>query len=130
MTVAVYEGARPRPFIVPTRPWATDAPALPRRTIRSAGRTRAGRRSSRTGVALTGIVITFLLAFFSLAQNISVSAMGYDLSRLGLEEDRLHAMSLDIHSDLNRLGTEPAIRKLGLDAGLGQLGEPIVLPAR
>lgn len=81
-------------------------------------------------MALTGIVITFLLAFFSLAQNISVSAMGYDLSRLGLEEDRLHAMSLDIHSDLNRLGTEPAIRKLGLDAGLGQLGEPIVLPAR
>jgi hypothetical protein len=128
--VAVYEGARPRPFILPRRPRVADAPALPRRTTRLVGRTRAGRRSSRTGLILTGIVVAFLLAFFSLAQNVSVSAMGYDLSRLGIEEDRLHAMSLDIHSDLNRLGTEPAIRKLGLDAGLGQLGEPIVLPAR
>ncbi len=36
----------------------------------------------------------------------------------------------DIRSDLNRLGSEPAIRKLSIDAGLGELGEPIVLPAR
>jgi len=128
--MAVYEGARPRPLRLPQPPRVAEAPALPRRSTRILGRTRAGRRSSRTGLALTAIVVAFLLAFFSLAQNVSVSATGYDLSRLGIEEGRLRATSLDLHADLNRLGTEPAIRKLGLDAGLGQLGEPLVLPAR
>jgi hypothetical protein len=37
---------------------------------------------------------------------------------------------VDIHSDLNRLGREPAIRKQGIDAGLGQLSEPLILPSR
>ena len=36
----------------------------------------------------------------------------------------------DVRSDLNRLGHEPAIRKQGIDAGLGQLSDPLVLPAR
>ena len=31
---------------------------------------------------------------------------------------------------LNRLGREPAIRTLAIDSGLGQLSDPIVLPAR
>jgi hypothetical protein len=35
-----------------------------------------------------------------------------------------------LQSDLNRLGREPAIRKLALDAGLAQLAPPIVLSAR
>ena len=38
--------------------------------------------------------------------------------------------SRELLSDLNRLGSEPAIRKLAFDAGLGQLDSPIVLPAR
>ena len=36
----------------------------------------------------------------------------------------------ELASDLSRLGREPAVRKLALDGGLGQLGEPLVLPAR
>ena len=42
----------------------------------------------------------------------------------------LDAAIQELNSDLNRLGREPAIRKLALDDGLGQLGDPLVLPAR
>ena len=57
-------------------------------------------------MVLGGIVVAFLLMFFSLAQE------------------------QEIRSDLDRLGQEPAIRKLSIDAGLTQLGEPLVLPGR
>ena len=79
---------------------------------------------------LGGIVVTFMLAFFFLAQEVKVSATTYDISRLQAERDRLEADMAELRSDLHRLGREPAVRKLGLDAGLGQLDEPIVLPAR
>jgi len=46
------------------------------------------------------------------------------------ERDRLSALKVDLHSDVERLGSEPAIRKEALDAGLGQLGAPVILPAR
>jgi hypothetical protein len=36
----------------------------------------------------------------------------------------------DLRSDVNRLGKEPAIRKQGLDMGLGPLGAPVVVDAR
>jgi len=79
---------------------------------------------------LTGIVVVFLLAFFWLAQDVRVSATGYDIGRLEVARQRMDARVQDLGSDLNRLGREPAIRKQALDNGLGQLGEPIVLPAR
>ena len=71
-----------------------------------------------------------MLAFFSLAQQVRVSATSYDIGRLQIEQERLEARREDLTSDLNRLGREPAVRKLALDGGLGQLGEPLVLPAR
>jgi hypothetical protein len=126
--MAVYEGARPRSILLPRRKPLAEAPALPRRRVR--GTVRARRRTSRTSVLLGGIVVAFLLAFFSLAQDVRVSATGYDIERLQAERDRLLAQQQEIHSDLDRLGHEPAIRKLSIDAGLTQLGEPIVLPAR
>ena len=79
---------------------------------------------------LGSIVVAFMLAFFSLAQQVRVSATGLDIGRLTLDRQRLDAAADDVRSDLNRLGREPAIRKMAIDAGLGQLGEPIVLPAR
>ena len=79
---------------------------------------------------LTGIVVVFLLAFFWLAQDVRVSATGYDIGRLEVARQRMDARVQDLASDLNRLGREPANRKQALDNGLGQLGEPIVLPAR
>lgn len=126
--MAVYEGARPRPILLPRRGLRLETPVLPRRKVRSA--VRAHRRASRTSLALGGIVVAFLLAFFSLAQDVRVSATSYDIDRLQLERERLLAQEQEVRSDLNRLGQEPAIRKLSIDAGLTQLGEPLVLPAR
>lgn len=126
--MAVYEGARPRGIALPRRPVAVDVPVLPRRKVRPAVRARRG--TSRIGIALGAIVVAFLLAFFSLAQGVQVSATAYEIGRLEIERGRLEARGHDLRSDLNRLGREPAIRKLGLDAGLGQLAAPLVLPAR
>jgi hypothetical protein len=126
--VAVYEGARPRTIALPGRPRALEAPALPRRRSRPAVRARRG--PNRLAIILGGIVVAFMLAFFSLAQEVRVSATGYDIGRLQLERDRLDARIQELRSDLSRLGREPAVRKQALDAGLNQLGEPILLPAR
>jgi hypothetical protein len=126
--MAVYEGARPRTIALPRRPRLADAPALPRRRARSA--VRAHRRSSRPALVLGGIAVAFMLAFFSLAQQVRVSATSYDIGRLQIDQERLEARRQDLASDLSRLGREPAVRKLALDGGLGQLGEPIILPAR
>ena len=79
---------------------------------------------------LGGIVVAFMLAFFSLAQQVQVSATTYDIGRLQIQKERLESQLQELRSDLNRLGREPAVRKLALDGGLGQLAEPIVLPAR
>ncbi len=109
-------------------PVATAAGTLPRRRARST--VRAGRRPNRVGLALGGIAIAFLLAFFSLAQTVRVSATGYDIDQLLVQRDRLDSQRQELVSDLNRLGREPAVRKQAIDLGLSQLVEPLVVPAR
>jgi hypothetical protein len=126
--MAVYEGARPRTIALPRRPRIADAPVLPRRRARAA--VRAHRSASRPALVLGGIAVAFMLAFFSLAQSVRVSATSYDIGRLQIDQERLEARRQGLASDLSRLGREPAVRKLALDGGLGQLGEPVVLPAR
>lgn len=126
--MAVYEGARPRNILLPRRPRIVETPTLGRRRVR--GAVRSGRRTNRLGLILGSIVVAFMLAFFSLAQQVRVSASGVDMGRLALDRQRLDAQAEDVRSDLNRLGREPAIRKMAIDDGLGQLAEPIVLPAR
>ncbi len=132
--MAVYEGARPRTIALPRLPRVGSAPrathgvVLPRRRARAA--VRAQRGPNRLALVLGVIVVTFMLSFFFLAQKVGVSATTYDIGRLQLERGRLDAAVGELQSDLHRLGREPAVRKLGIDAGLGQLDEPIVLPAR
>lgn len=126
--MAVYEGARPGTIALPRRPRIAEGPALGRRRVR--GALRAGQRTDRLGLILGTIAVAFVLAFFSLAQQVRVSATGLDIGRLSLERQRLDARADDVRSDLDRLGREPAIRKMAIDDGLGQLSEPIVLPAR
>ncbi len=128
--MAVYQGARPRSILLPPKPRSVEAPALPRRKVRAAGATRARRRSDRSAFMIGGIVLAFLLAFFSLAQTVAVSATSYDLDRLAAERERLEGRIVGVESDLNRLGSEPAIRKQAIDIGLGQLAEPVIVPAR
>ena len=126
--MAVYEGARPRTIGLPRRTRPVDAPVLPRRRMR--GAVRARRRSNRLQLLLGGIVVAFMLAFFSLAQSVRVSATGYDINNLLADRQELLIRKQELQSDLNRLGHEPAIRKKSIDAGLGQLTEPLVLDGR
>lgn len=128
--MAVYQGARQRSTFLPRAPRTLDAPVLPRRKVRAAGAVRARRRSDRSAFLIGGIVLAFLLAFFSLAQTVAVSATSYDLDRLAAERGRIEAQIRDVRSDLNRVGREPAVRKQAIDAGLGQLAEPRIVPAR
>ena len=88
------------------------------------------KRPSSVGIALAAIVIVFIAAFLSLSQSVRVAATGYDIVRLVSEHERLTAIKQDLQSDVNRLRGEPAIRKQALDAGLGQLGAPLHIPAR
>ena len=126
--MAVYSGARPRSTFLPQRSRVVEAPTLPRRRVR--GAVRAHRRTNRLAFVLGGIVLAFLLAFFSLAQTMRVSATGYDLVRLASERDALLVRRQELLTDLNRLGQEPAVRKLAIDAGLTQLSPPIVVGGR
>ena len=67
---------------------------------------------------LTAIVIAFAGAFFSLSQDIRVSATGYEMDRLATQKMRLEAHAQDLRNELTRLGKAPAIRKLAIGAGL------------
>ena len=62
-------------------------------------------------------------------RRVRVSATGYDLERLGRERDALLVRKQELLTDLNRLGQEPAVRKLAIDAGLTQLAAPVVVGA-
>jgi hypothetical protein len=126
--MAVFEGARRRTILLPRRPPIAEGPTLGRRRLREA--LRSGQRTDRLGLILGSIVVVFMIAFFSLAQQVRVSATGLDIGRLTLDRQRLDSKADDVRSDLNRLGREPAIRRMAIDGGLGQLAEPIVLPAR
>jgi len=127
--MAVFQGARQRTIVLPRRPHVeVEAPALPRRRMRAAVRARRG--PSRMAVLLSAIVIAFAGAFFSLSQDIRVSATGYEMDRLATQQMRLEARAQDLRNELNRLGRAPAIRKLAIGAGLGPLPEPEVLTVR
>jgi hypothetical protein len=151
--MAVYQGARQRASLPlgldaalrtsagrgrATSSRATSSRATSKRATSSratAGRSAATRatghsRPSSVGIALAAIVIVFIAAFLSLSQSVRVAATGYDIVRLVSERDRLTAIKQDLQSDVDRLRGEPAIRKQALDAGLGQLGAPLHIPAR
>lgn len=139
--MAVYQGARrraPLPLGLDALAGRRDADAgeartKPTRATRGGKRKAAAatrRRPSSIGIALAAIVIVFGAAFLSLTQSVRVAATGYDIVRLVSEHDRLLAISQDLRSDVDRLRSEYAIRKQALDAGMGQLGAPLIVEAR
>ena len=126
--MAIYEGARPQSPLFPGRVSRRGEPSpVARRRIR--GAVRAKRRSNRLPFVLGGIVVVFALAFFSLAQSVRVSATSYDINNMIEQRDSLLQRKQELLSDLSRLGGEPAIRRQALDAGLGQLADPLILGA-
>jgi hypothetical protein len=141
--MAVYQGARrraPMPLGLDSLSRRRDrsgdgsgrtrATTHANRAARRAGRSVAARRPSSVGLTLVAIVMVFGAAFLSLSQSVRVAATGYDIVRLVSEHDRLSAISQDLRSDVDRLRSEYAIRKQALDAGLGQLGAPLIVEAR
>lgn len=136
--MAGYAGARPRSGLLGRRGGSVPrevardprGAGLSRRPVRGGAATRARRRSGRTGIVAAGIVVTFALGFVSLAQTVRVSATDVEIDRLRSEREILVAEQQELRSDLNRLGREPAVRKQALDAGLGQLVDPLIVPAR
>ena len=111
-------------------PGATLAPpAIPRRRSRTAVRAgrRSGRRRPRPGRHRPRLPPRLLLAG---PERPRLTATGYDIAGLQAERDRLDATTQDLLTNIQRLGSGPAIRKQALDAGLTPLAEPIVVPAR
>jgi len=148
--MAVYEGARRRTALPLGLDGLAEGAGRTRggRAARGEGsaRARAGTRSTTTrradragtararpssvGLAIAAIAIVFSVAFLSLSQSVRVAATSYDIVRLASEQERLEAVKQDLQSDVERLRSEPAIRKQAIDAGLGQLGAPLIIQAR
>ena len=144
--MAVYQGARRRALPLGLVALAEGRAAKTRRGGAATKKTStratasAARRPARAvvkrgrpssiGIALGAIVIVFSAAFLSLSQSVRVAATSYDIVRLASEQGRLQAIRQDLQSDVERLRSEPAIRKEALDTGLGQLGAPLVVEAR
>lgn len=131
--MAVYQGARQRAIVLPRAPrigvgLGAGAPALPRRRRRAAVRARRG--PSRLAILLAAIVVAFSGAFFSLSQDIRVSATSYETDHLANEAQQLQDAAADARNNLNRLGKAPAIKTLAVDYGLGPLAEPLVVQPR
>ncbi|HEX5591127.1 MAG TPA: hypothetical protein VFX65_12630 [Candidatus Limnocylindrales bacterium] len=129
--MAAYQGARRRGFELPRPTLDLDtAPLVGRRRRPASGGLVLAGRPTRVGTVLAAIVVAFTLAFLSLSQSVRVAATSYDIVRLNSEYERLDAQRRELRSDIGRLGAEPAVRKLGLDSGLGQLDAPLIVPAR
>ncbi len=137
--MAVYQGARQRAIALPHAPrlgvgigvgagTRADAPPISRRRQRAAVRARRG--PSRMSLLLAAIAVAFAAAFFSLSQDIRVSATGYETDHLATEARQLQDQAADIENDLNRLGKAPAVKTLAVGYGLGPLAAPIVVQAR
>ena len=134
--MAVYQGTRQRAITLPRAPRigigigvgvGAGAPALPRRRRRAAVRARRG--PSRLALLLAAIVIGFAAAFFSLSQDIRVSATSYETGHLAAQAQQLQDQATDLRNDLNRLGKAPAVKTLAVGYGLGPLAEPLVVAA-
>jgi hypothetical protein len=79
---------------------------------------------------VAAIVVAFGIGFVSLAQTVRVSSTQVERDAIAAQLQILAGERQQIASDLDRLGREPAVRKQALAAGLGQLVDPLVIPAR
>ena len=135
--MAVYEGARPRSTFLPRRRLEApllrpEAPATPPALTRRRARVRirANRRPRTIGLVIGGIVVAFLMAFFSLVQTVRVTASAYDVAQLDQEYIQLENQRQQMISDIDRVGRQSAIQRQAISDGLSQLRGPVVIPAR
>ena len=97
------------PALAPSDCRAPDGSPRVRASTAAASAARSGPAARRTGsgLVLGAIVVAFMLAFFSLAQQVRVSATGLDIGRLELDRQNLDDTAADIRSDLNRSAANP-----------------------
>ena len=91
---------------------------------------RARRGASRISLLLGAIVVVFAAAFFSLSRTSASPPRATSWTGSQPSSACSTITADDLHNELNRLGKSPAVRKQAIDAGLGPLPEPIVIPAR
>ena len=123
LTMAVYQGARPRTIALGGRPRIAEGPTLGRRAHahRGPGRPPPGpleprprrHRRSRSCSRSSGSPRT------SGCPRPATTSAGCRSPATGWTR-----RAQDLHSDLSRLGREPAIRKLALDAGSASSATP------
>jgi hypothetical protein len=94
------------------------------------GAVRARRRTNRLAFVLGGIVLVFVLAFFSLAPDRQRVRDELRPRSAQPRARRAPGPQAELTTDLNRLGQEPAVRKMAIDAGLTQLAAPILVDPR
>src|SRR3990172_6745785 len=111
--MAIYQGARRRSVLPlgsraaygtnpsPTPPSTSGAPppAPPPPGGGGGGGAGGGGRARPLRLLLGAIVVAFLLAIFSLAQTVRLTATDYEVDRLLGERDRLDARRLELLAD-------------------------------
>jgi hypothetical protein len=102
--------------------------AVPRR--RQAAHVRSGRSQGRVGLALTGILVAFLLALFYLTQTVHVAATNYDIGSLLSDRDRMNQQIQSLQGDIARLGAEHAVSRHAQEQGLDALGVAVWVGSR
>ncbi len=111
-----------------TRYYPLRSPALPRR--RQAARIRAGRRASRVGLAMTAILVSFLLGLFYLTQTVRVAATNYDIDGLIAQRDQMTQQIQSLQGDIATLGAEISVTRRAQQLGLNPLGAPLWVRGR
>ena len=131
LTMAVYQGARPRTIALPRAPTGRGRRRRRCRAVGPRSAVRARRGPTRvSGSSSAAIVVAFMRGVLLAGPERPRRGHGYDIGRLAAERERLDAEPPGPQLGPEPPGREPAIRKLALDAGLGQLGEPLIIPAR
>ena len=139
LTMAVYQGARQRATIVlPRAPGLGAGPAAPPKPGPRRCRVVARGRPCAPAAAPRGSRSCSARSWWCSPPRSSRCQPGHPRVRhratswtgsppsTGCSTSRAD----DLHNELNRLGKSPAVRKQAIDAGLGPLPEPIVIPAR
>lgn len=97
---------------------------------RTVPKVRARRRASPVFLALSLIIVAFVLGLLYLTQSIRVAATSFEIDRLIGEQQRLVQQLQSLEGSITRSGGEPAIVDRAGQLGLDRLGGMIRLPAR
>lgn len=151
--MAIYQGARRAPLELPrrrpaARPRRAAIPAQRQQELtadRAASPTarrggvattrrrpsptvRAHRRTSPVSIALSLIVVAFVLGLVYLTQSIRVAATSFEIDRLLGEQQRLEQQLQTVEGSIGAWAAGPAVVERAGQLGLDRLGGTLRLP--